>query len=202
MEVWRVGAELVGALRVAVFAPVCGVGCGLTRAMMMMMVDGVIWAICLCFFGCISLVLSRCDEPCMVGRDVFFCVGEANCNVAARIFLLWEVWAVSGSSQIIPVTCPLQVEMPRHVPTTEVKGNRAFGLGKGHKTQTMKAPRISQRKGVSHPELAHTHTRTPSTRPISSLISLHLPECAHPHVASHLAEYAILAVLYAFLACF
>lgn len=39
--------------------------------------------------------------------------------------------------------------MTRHVEATEVKGNRAFGLGKGHKTQTLKKKRISRRIGVS-----------------------------------------------------
>jgi hypothetical protein len=66
--------------------------------------------------------------------------------------------------------------MPRHVPVAEVKGNRAFGLGKGHKTQTMKAPRISQRKGVSLP--------LTSPHPSAPLLSLHPPPLHSSHFPS------------------
>lgn len=38
--------------------------------------------------------------------------------------------------------------MTRHVATAEVKGDRAFGLGKGHKTQVLKKNKISRRAGV------------------------------------------------------
>ena len=38
--------------------------------------------------------------------------------------------------------------MPRHVAIVATEGNRAFGLGKGHKTTpTTAGPRISRRKG-------------------------------------------------------